>query len=58
MAYERGSGADGHQFEVNLLEKTDAYVHILVSIDDGSFRRACRPLSSSFIVHRDGRIER
>jgi hypothetical protein len=57
FAYQRGGGASYHQFEVQMIEHEPGYVHILVSVDDGSFWRSCAPMTRSFIVHRDGRIE-
>ncbi|HSR54972.1 MAG TPA: hypothetical protein VLN73_01935 [Alphaproteobacteria bacterium] len=57
VAYQRGDGSGFHQFEVQMLEREPDYLHVLVSIDDGSFRRSLSPLSRGFIVHRDGRIE-
>jgi hypothetical protein len=56
VAYERGGGASYHQFVVQMIEQSD-YVHVVVSIDDGSFLRSFAPITRSFIVHRDGRIE-
>ena len=57
LAYERGGGASYHQFEVQMIEHEPDYVHILVSVDDGGFLRSFSPITRSFIVHRDGRIE-
>jgi hypothetical protein len=37
------------QVEVELLENTESYVHVIISIDDGHWLRAMHPLSSSFI---------
>ena len=42
------------QVEVKLLENTEAYIHVVVAVDDGHFWRAMRPLSSSFICRKDG----
>jgi len=56
-AYERTDEGGAYQVEVQLLERTADYVHVLVSVDDGGWR-AFVPVSSSFIVHRDGRLER
>jgi len=56
VAYERGGGASYHQFEVQMIEHEPDYVHVVVSIDDGSFLRSFAPITRSFIVHRDGRI--
>jgi hypothetical protein len=41
-----------YQVEVQLLENTDSYVHVLVSVDDGHFWRAMHPLSTSFICKK------
>ena len=57
LAYERGGGASYHQFEVQMIEHQPDYVHVVVSIDDGSFFRSISPMTRSFIVHRDGRVE-
>lgn len=58
VAYGRDDPEEGfHQFEIMLLERNDEYVHVGVSIDDGSFRRSVSPMTRSFIVHRDGRVE-
>jgi len=57
LAYERGGGASYHQFEVQMIEHQPDYVHVVVSIDDGSFLRSISPMTRSFIVHRDGRVE-
>jgi hypothetical protein len=40
----------GFQVEVNVLERLPEYVHVGVAVDDGTFVRACVPLSSSVIV--------
>ena len=58
VAYGRGSEADSHQFEVQMIEHEPDYVHVIVSIDDGSFMRSFAPLTRGFIVHRDGRVEK
>lgn len=57
VAYQRGEGPDSHQFEVQLIEREPEYLHVLVSVDDGTFWRSFSPLTRGFIVHRDGRIE-
>ena len=58
VAYQRGDKTGFHQFEVQMIEQEPEYLHILVSVDDGSFRRSLAPLTRGFIVHRDGRIEK
>lgn len=57
LAYQRSSGPDYHQFEVQMIEHEPDYVHIVVAIDDGSFLKSVSPISRGFIVHRDGRVE-
>ena len=57
VAFQRGEGSDAHQFEVIMLEKTDDYVHVGISVDDGSFLHSFAPPTTSFIVHKDGRVE-
>ena len=57
LACERGDGASYHQSEAQMIENEPDYVHIVISIDDGSLLRSIAPISRSFIVHRDGRVE-
>jgi hypothetical protein len=49
QAYETECEGKTYQVEVQLLENTDRYVHVSVSVDDGSVPASFRPLSSSFI---------
>ena len=58
VAYERGDGDAFHQFEVQMIERAPDCLHILLSIDDGCFIRSLAPLTRSFIVYRDGRVEK
>ena len=58
VAYQRGDKTEFHQFEIELIEREADYIHVAVSVDDGSFRRSLAPLSRSFIVFRDGRVEK
>jgi hypothetical protein len=51
-AYEVEFQSQNYQVEVELLENTDEYVHVRVSVDDGHFWRAMCPLSSSFICKK------
>jgi len=57
VAYERGEGSGYHQFEIQMIEHERDYVHVIVSIDDGSILKSMSPISRGFIVHRDGRVE-
>jgi hypothetical protein len=52
QAYEMEFESKKYQVEVQLLENTDSYVHVLVVVDDGHFWRAMHPLSSSFICKK------
>ncbi len=38
-----------YQVEVCLLENTERYVHVCISVDDGSLPASFKPLRSSFI---------
>lgn len=58
VSYGRGEGDDFHQFEVQRIESDPEFVHVLLSIDDGSFRKSFSPQTSGFFVFRDGRVER
>ena len=58
VAYERDSGAAFHQFEVQIIEREPDVLHVCLSVDDGCLLRSFAPPTRSFIVHRDGRVER
>jgi hypothetical protein len=55
--YEGGEGAASYQVEVLMLERTLERVHVSLAVDDGGWR-AFLPLSTDFLVHRDGRVDR
>jgi hypothetical protein len=55
--YEKGSGKEWYQVTITVLEKTEEYVHVMVSVDDGRWR-AFFPLSHSFLIHKDGRVDK
>ncbi len=57
QTYQRGAGDSWHELNVTLLESTDDYIHVKISINDGSIVWALKPLTSSFLIYRDGRIE-
>ena len=57
QTYGRGTGDTWHEIEVTLLEATDDYIHVKISIHDGSLVWALKPITSSFLIYRDGRIE-
>jgi hypothetical protein len=56
-AYERGEPPNQYQVEVQLLESTPEYLHISIGVDSG-FLRSFKPLAASFVLFRDGRVER
>jgi len=52
--YEAEFESKKYQVEVDLLENTEQYIHVGVSVDDGSLPASFRPVSSSFIRNKDG----
>lgn len=57
QTYARGAGQMWHEFQITLLEATDEYIHVQTSIHDGSLAWSLKPMTSSFLIYRDGRIE-
>jgi hypothetical protein len=55
--YEQGEGDSYYQVEVTMLEYTEDYVHIAISVNDGGWR-AFKPLSHDFLVYKDGRVDK
>ena len=49
QAYEVEFEGEKYQLEVQLLENTDKYLHVGISVDNGSIPASFRPLGSSFI---------
>jgi hypothetical protein len=49
QAYEVELDSKTFQVEVELLENTDEYVHVIVSVDDGSLPASIFPSSDTFI---------
>ena len=49
QCYEVKTDAKTYQVEVELLENTDTYVHIMVAVDDGTLPASITPLTESFI---------
>jgi len=52
--YEVEFESKRYQVEVELLENTKEYVHVILSVDDGSLPWSISPVSRSFIRQRDG----
>jgi hypothetical protein len=52
QVYEVEFESQQYQVEVELLENTEKYVHVLVAVDDGSLPASLLPLSHSFICQK------
>ena len=52
QVYEIAFEDRNYQLEVSILENKETYVHVVVSIDDGSLPASLRPLSESFIKQK------
>ena len=52
QAYEVEFESQQYQVEVELLENTEKYLHVLVSVDDGSLPASISPLTHSFICQK------
>jgi hypothetical protein len=48
-AYQVERDAKTYQVEVELLENTETYVHVMIGVDDGSLPASMLPLTESFI---------
>ena len=53
QAYQVEGGDQTYQLEVELLENTDAYVHVMVAVDDRRLPYSITPLNHTFIKKRD-----
>jgi len=52
LAYQAESDSRMFNVEVELLENTGEYLHIMVGVDDGSLPASICPLSRSFICRK------
>ena len=52
QAYEVELDSKKYQVEVELLENTDQYIHVMVAVDDGSLPASISPLIHSFICSK------
>jgi hypothetical protein len=58
-AYQVEVESKQYQVEVQLLENTNDYVHVLVGVDDGSLPASFAPLTQSFICPKgDAAVDR
>jgi hypothetical protein len=49
QAYETEFENKKYQVEVEILENTEKYVHVMVAVDDGTLLAALSPLNDTFI---------
>jgi hypothetical protein len=52
QAYEVELDSKKYQVEVELLEDTGEYIHVIVSVDDGSLPASLLPLTHTFICQK------
>ena len=52
QAYEVELDSRKYQVEVDLLEDTEKYVHVMVAVDDGSLPASITPLTHTFICQK------
>lgn len=52
QVYEVEFESKQYQVEVELLENTETYLHVLVAVDDGTLPASFSPLSHSFICNK------
>ncbi len=49
QAYEVEFGSRKYQVEIEILEDTSEYVHVMVAVDDGSLPASISPATDTFI---------
>ena len=52
--YEIEMASTKYQVEVEILEKTDQYLHVMVAVDDGSLPASILPSCRTFICTKQG----
>jgi hypothetical protein len=52
QAYETEFESREYQVEVEIVENTEKYLHVMVAVDDGSLPASILPLSATFICKR------
>lgn len=50
--YEVKFESDNYQVEVELLEDTPEFVHVIIAVDDGSLPASISPVSASFLTKK------
>ena len=56
QVYEVESDSKTYQVEVELLENTATYVHVMVGVDDGSLPASLFPATTSFISKKPSSV--
>jgi len=57
--YSSGSNNKGEpHFEFSKLEINKKYIHIMLAVHDNTFIKSIHPISWTFLVYKDGRIEK
>jgi hypothetical protein len=49
QAYEVERDSGKHQVEVELIENTDTYIHVMIAVDDGHLPASLSPVTTTFI---------
>ena len=49
LAYEVERDSRKYQVEIEVLENTDTYVHVMVAVDDGQLPASISPVTMTFI---------
>jgi hypothetical protein len=52
QVYEVEFDSKEYQIEIQLLENTRKYVHVVISVDDGSLPASLAPLTDTFIIEK------
>lgn len=52
-AYTVDDDSKTYQVEVQLLENTDSYLHVMVAVDDGHLPASFRPATDTFIRQKE-----
>jgi hypothetical protein len=57
-AYQVDFDSKRYNVEVQLLENTNEYIHVLVDVDDGSLPASFSPLGQTFIRNKTPEVEK
>lgn len=52
LSYQVDSDENAYQVEVNIVEKNEKFIQLLIAVDDGAIFRGRVPLSTSVVVHK------